>query len=243
MKNKIILLSLMTALATTSLASDTLESPSSYGYVQFNGGVAYLKSGSGAFGSNSQGNTGIYGVEAGYKFDDYTRFSLSLDYLSEHSFSNPANDNTSGIIDGISYAQSTTNNFKVSSWVAMVNGYYDLKNSSNFTPYFTLGLGASFNKAKSTYNAVGTYNGGVIINENINLKEENKSNLAYKAGFGVRYNLNKSFDLDLRYQYVDLGKFSTSSGTEIIGGAVSTVPVQTVKLKSQEVLFGVAYKF
>lgn len=243
MKNKIILLSIMTALSTTSLASDTLESPSSYGYVQFNGGVASFKSGAGTFGGTSEGSEPMYGIEAGYKFDDYTRLSVSLDYIKDHSFSVPANENTSGTIDGVSYAMSSTNNFKVNSWVAMVNGYYDIKNSSPITPYFTIGLGASFNKAKSTYVAVDSFDGQIVANNSVSLAQASQDNFAYKAGFGVRYNVNNSFDIDLRYQFVDLGKFTTSSGAQLINGVSYPIAAQTVKLRSNQFLLGVAYKF
>lgn len=251
MRNKFLLLGLLSSIALQSQALDDNNSPSSYGYAQFNGGVGFLKSGSGAFGNNSQGSTGVYGIEGGYKFDDYTRFSLGLDYYSEHSFSTPGDQNTSGTASvniggnnvNIPYSQSSTNNFKVSSWVAMVNGYYDFKNETNFMPYLTLGLGASFNKAKSTYNTAGIVNGSTVVNLNTNLAQKETTNFAYKAGIGVRYSLNKLFDLDLRYQFVDLGKFTTSSGSTVIDGVTEQAAEQTVKLKSQEISLGIAYKF
>ena len=247
MRNKFLLLGLLSSISLQSQALDDNNSPSSYGYAQFNGGVGFLKSGSGAFGNNSQGSTGVYGIEGGYKFDDYTRFSLGLDYYSEHSFSVPGDENTAGTSDlngtSVPYSVSTTNNFKISSWVAMVNGYYDFKNETNFMPYLTLGLGASFNKAKSTYNTTSISNGSTVYNINTNLAQKETTNFAYKAGIGVRYSLNKLFDFDLRYQFVDLGKFTTSSGSTVVDGVTEQAAEQTVKLKSQEISLGIAYKF
>lgn len=73
------------------------------------------------------------------------------------------------------------------------------------------------------------------------------TNLAYKVGVGSKYSLSSDFDLDFRYQYVDLGKFKTSqikkgylNGTyigEMIAGSARG------KLRAHEVLAGVSYKF
>ena len=77
----------------------------------------------------------------------------------------------------------------------------------------------------------------------LRLGEGTKDNFAYKIGAGARYAINKSFDLDLRYQFVDMGKVTTASGSYNLSGTMVSVPEQTVKLKSQQILLGVAYKF
>jgi opacity protein-like surface antigen len=229
--------------AIVANAEQDLNLPETFGYVQLNGGPAFNLTGAGMFGNKNAGNTGVYGIEAGYKFDDYTRASISLDYMPGNNFDSSANENDSGNVGSSSYVETSNNNFKVDSWILMFNGYYDIKNSSDFTPYFTLGAGVAHNKAKSTYTASTSINGGGFESDSADLGEATKDNFAYKIGLGTRYSINKSFDLDLRYQFVDLGKVTTASGSYNSSGTVIPVSEQTVKLKSQQVLLGIAYKF
>jgi opacity protein-like surface antigen len=243
-KNKIITSVACATLLVSTIAIANEESTLSnqYGYVQINGGPAYGITGGGFFGNKNTGTTGVYGLEAGYKFDDYTRASLSLDYMPNTSFNVSGSENTSGNIGIVPYTVSSNNNFKVNSWVAMFNAYYDIKNNTNFTPYITLGVGIARNKAKSTYTTSTKYN-GENIPTSTNLGESTKDNFAYKLGIGSRYALTKTIDFDLRYQFVDMGKFTTVAGTQTFNGITDPIAAQTVKLKTQEILVGLAYKF
>jgi opacity protein-like surface antigen len=247
MSNKIKLIAGYAVLSLASLANaeQDLSLPETFGYVQLNGGPAFNISGAGMFGNKNAGNTGVYGIEAGYKFDDYTRASISVDYMPNYSFDASASENESGYLSGgTPYVVTSNNNFKVNSWLVMLNGYYDIKNSSDFTPYFTIGAGIARNKAKSTYSASTSVRGGAFETDSADLGEESKDNFAYKIGAGARYAINKSFDLDLRYQFVDMGKFTTAAGSYNYGGTIIIpVPEQTIKLKSQQILLGIAYKF
>lgn len=245
MNNKIKLIAGYAVLSLASLANaeQDLNLPETFGYVQLNGGAAFNISGSGMFGNKNAGNTGVYGIEAGYKFDDYTRASISVDYMPNYSFNASASENDSGYAGSTPYVVTSNNNFTVNSWLVMFNGYYDIKNSSDFTPYFTLGAGIARNKAKSTYSYSTSINGGAFEANSTNLGEESKDNFAYKIGVGTRYAINKSFDLDLRYQFIDMGKFTTAAGSYNLDGTIISVPEQTIKLKSQQILLGIAYKF
>lgn len=229
--------------AVVANAERDLNLPETFGYVQLNGGPAFNLTGAGMFGNKNAETSGVYGIEAGYKFDDYTRASISLDYMPSNNFDSSANENDSGYSGSTPYVVTSNNNFKVDSWILMFNGYYDIKNSSNLTPYFTLGAGVVRNKAKSTYTASTSVNGGAFESDSADLGEYTKDNFAYKIGAGARYAINKSFDLDLRYQFVDMGKVTTASGSYNASGTTISVPEQTVKLKSQQILLGVAYKF
>jgi opacity protein-like surface antigen len=214
-------------ISATASAEQDQSLPETYGYVQLNGGPSYNMTGSGMFGNENASTTGVYGVEAGYKFDDYTRASLSLDYMPSSSFDLSASENTSGEIDGTPYSVSSSNNFKVNSWVLMFNAYYDIKNSSKVTPYFTLGAGAARTQASSTYNSATNIN-GAVDNDSSALGEGTKHNFAYKIGAGARY---------------DMGDITTSEGSYATGGSTIVIPSQTAKLKAQQILLGIAYKF
>jgi len=62
------------------------------------------------------------------------------------------------------------------------------------------------------------------------------------AGLGVRYGVNKDFDLDLRYVYANLGKFKTGASASF-NGRSGNVAAKTGKLRAQEIIVGIIYKF
>jgi opacity protein-like surface antigen len=130
----------------------------------------------------------------------------------------------------------------VKSQSLMANVYYDFKNTSDFTPYVSAGIGASFNKLDVT-----EYQNIISSSASANDK---KTDFAWSVGVGVNYALNKDLDLDLGYRYVDLGKVNTSTvigwngyyanGVNILGATVSDYEA---KLKSHDFSLGLRYKF
>jgi outer membrane autotransporter protein len=114
----------------------------------------------------------------------------------------------------------------------MVNTYYDFTTSTNFTPYVTLGAGVAKNEVKIT-----------SINNGISVPNKATSNFAYKIGLGAKYSLNSSFDFDVRYQFVNLGKIKFSNTGTDNGVSTSVTTLEAPKLRSNEVLIGLAYKF
>jgi opacity protein-like surface antigen len=88
-----------------------------------------------------------------------------------------------------------------------VNGYYDIQTNSLFTPYLGLGLG---------YNR---------IELNHNHKSDVNASMGLKAGFGVAWEINQNFALDIGYRYNYFGTYSEDDvdaslyGSEIMLGA------------------------
>lgn len=66
----------------------------------------------------------------------------------------------------------------------LLNGYYDFKNSTTFTPYITAGLGGYHLRLKQQYSSV-----------------ENDLDFAWQAGAGVNYKLDDRISFDLKYRY------------------------------------------
>lgn len=237
---------LAAALSTTALSAFAVEEFSNdktrdY-YIQFNTGYAHgMKPGENFTGS-SMGNSALFGLEAGYRFDEHIRASLSFDYMP--SFDNKSTS-TAYVTLPVSVLTTTTQNkIKVRSYVTMANLYYDIDQFDKFTPYLTIGAGIAINKAgQYTQNSADSLGNSYLTTTNA----ANKTNFAYKLGFGTRYALTNAFDLDFRYQYQDLGKFRAGTATTTNGanGVVTTgsVSTQQGKLRSQEILVGVAYKF
>jgi len=207
-------IALVAMISTTALSAVATEDY----FVQFNGGYAHgmksVKGSNSANSFNSTGKSALYGLEAGYKFNDNFRASLSFDYL-------PGFEASATTQPGV-----TASKTKVKSYALMLNGYYDIADFSGFTPYLTAGIGAARNKTGSTSITGGTVSGAT------------KNSFAAKAGLGVKYDINSSFAVDLRYQFQYLGAFKTSSYTSTAG---NITPQGT--LRANELLLGVAYKF
>lgn len=226
----IILASILSTTAITAAASENTKDF----YAQLNAGVAYGQKPKGDFPQGTLSDSPVYGFAVGYKFYEGFRADLSLDYRS--NFEN--NYMESGINShGIPYTQEY--NIKVKSLVSMINFYYDIAEINAFTPYITTGLGVSRNKTNQASEKTFTENYPAVYES---YTGKTYTDFAWKVGLGSKYSINQSFDLDLRYQYADLGKFRTGT-TSTIDGEIEEVSRKTGKIKSHEVLVGIAYKF
>jgi len=130
MIKKIIATSLI-VISSTSFATESTEN------VYLRGDIGVFKQSkkfknSGVFEEGERFKTApVYGVGVGYKFDENYRTDLNLQYRNLH----------------YKYSKhSTHSNQKTQSYSLLLNGYYDFKNESIFTPYITAGIGVSRNK-------------------------------------------------------------------------------------------------
>lgn len=206
--------------ATLLLASGsafTAESMPGF-YIRGDAGVAKQINkirGSGPFIDNTKFKSApVLGIGAGYRFTE--RFRAELNFANRH----------------LKYKGSDTDSIvtqKTKSYSVLLNGYYDFKNNSIFTPYVTAGFGISRNVAKNALvdlTPVDAIYKGISTN-----------NFAWNAGLGTKLKLNNKFDLDLGYKYVSMGKIKIGLGN---GGEL---PGQPKKYKFHEVTLGVAYNF
>jgi len=79
-----------------------------------------------------------------------------------------------------------------------LNGYYDFRNSSAFTPYVGTGLGASFVDMKVTGQA--QWSDGDTYSASFGKKST--ANFAWNFGVGFNYAFTKQIGLDLGYRFV-----------------------------------------
>ncbi len=226
---------LAAALTTAAFSAIAEEGVNKNFYVQFNSGYAHGISPNKDFPKGDMGDTSVFGLEAGYKVDEHFRTSVSFDYMP--SFSNKETSTDGDIIkDG---------NIKVKSYVSMLNLYYDIIEYNKFTPYLTLGAGIARNRT-GLYTENFSSNKTNLV-ETVVYENATKTNFAYKLGIGSKYEINNSFDLDLRYQFTDLGKFKTGTiekayeNGAYVDSANSTA--KSGKLRAHQILVGLAYKF
>lgn len=111
----------------------------------------------------------------------------------------------------------------------MLNGYYDFKNKSAFTPYVSLGLGSA--SLKTTIHDDFGYS-----------KTKTNNDFAWSVGLGVAYTINPNFSVDLGYRYLDAGKASVSDS--FTNGSTLTLHENTKsQISSNDVTLGLRYAF
>jgi opacity protein-like surface antigen len=206
-------------------------------FIELNGGCYNSYKPKGDFYQGTMGRNKIYGVEAGYKFNKNFRMSLGVDFIE--NFRNRYSEvETVKNIRGGDFKVPYDNVTKVSSIPVMANFYYDIVQINNFVPYLTIGSGINFSKT--------SFRREPDPSDNDPAPEEyargvNKD-FAYRLGLGVQYLLNNNLNLDLRYQYVDLGRFKTGRSSSI-EGEVDRVVARSGKLKYNQFLLGFIFKF
>lgn len=118
----------------------------------------------------------------------------------------------------------------------LLNFYYDLKNTTRFTPYISAGLGLAHNKLESSED---------FGDDQKDIASDSKTNFSWAVGVGVNYNINKNLDLDMGYRYVDLGKVSTTFKENLSNDEFSYIYESKIssKFRSQDITLGLRYKF
>ncbi|MEQ1558020.1 MAG: outer membrane beta-barrel protein [Methyloglobulus sp.] len=98
-------------------------------------------------------------------------FSLSIQPVTRHSHgsSSPSSAPSKGDRERMAF---------------LLNGYYDFKNSTAFTPYITAGMGGYHLRLKGERSSV-----------------DNDLDFAWQAGAGVNYKLDDRISFDLKYRY------------------------------------------
>lgn len=172
-------------------------------------------------------------VAAGFDFGKVTninaRAELEYTYKDKEKFAPNLIGGTS-TSNGVTTEVNVTGNEKIfnelQSQSLMLNGYYDFKNSSKFTPY--LSAGAGITRIKSTRQ---------ISGDTVSVKDTDNT-FTWSIGAGVAYQVNEQVVLDLGYKYVDAGemKFNNDNWN---GASVKTVS----DLTSNEYSLGLRYNF
>jgi opacity protein-like surface antigen len=177
---------------------------------------------------SGSGNKTIGGATIAYGFD-FTKSGLNVRGEIEIGLSGKAKYNETYGYEGGS------ENYKVSfrKTSFLVNGYYDFRNSTKFTPYIGAGLGIAAVKASVGY--ADTYDGYTYGLS----QSKSKVNFVYQVGAGASYEATKNISLDLGYRFVDYG--SVKQHAVYLPGVLEA----STKVKAREHQFyaGVRYTF
>jgi opacity protein-like surface antigen len=174
-----------------------------------------------------------FGVGAGYKFNDYLRTDLTLDYETPAKFkgslwcesTTTCGHSTAGYYD--------TERVKISAWSALANVYADLGDFHGIKPYIGAGAGASYlktsNVQSSNKQAASPYN---------QASDAGKWNFAWALMAGVEYPISDNLSLDLGYRYLNLGDARTGSVND---GAGQSTRMEYKDITAHEVRVGLRY--
>ena len=154
------------------------------------------------------------------------RAELEYTYKDKETFS-PTVNSTAAFGDGVEVPDDTDTFFnnQLRSQSLMLNGYYDFKNTSKFTPY--VGVGVGITRAKNQQTDL----------ESKDSVSSTKNHFTWSAGVGVAYSVTDNVALDLSYKYIDAGKFKFNSNDE--DGRFDT----KVDLRSQDYTLDIRYNF
>lgn len=145
------------------------------------------------------------GVALGYNWDPIYNYPvrLEVEYLA---FGNKKSEKSGLLGNGerLDYSQ------RVGVQSLMFNAYWDIKNSTRWTPYLSAGLGMGFLSMKAgnhLYNAAGAQIGALSTGYG------DRTRFAWNVGAGVAFTVNERLALDLGYRYADYGRAKSETAS------------------------------
>ncbi|ADZ69359.1 outer membrane protein [Polymorphum gilvum] len=179
------------------------------------------------FRSNELDDAWMIGAGVGYKFTDYFRADLTVDYETPAGYKGLA---PCAPCFG-SYSVETAD---IDVWTVMLNGYVDIGTWYNITPYVGAGIGAAWvnvSNVKSTNPGAATtsYDGS-----------HSQWNLAWALMAGASYAVTPNWSIDAGYRYKNLGD-AKSVKLHNVGTGQSRVKYKD--LTAHEIRLGVRYNF
>lgn len=176
------------------------------------------------FSNESMDGTFMIGAGIGYKFNNYFRTDVTVDYEfpAEVSAGAPC-----GGCGGDSVEKAD-----IDVWTVMLNGYVDIGTWNRITPYVGAGIGASYVTTsginfRNPNGATGSYPG------------DSKWNLAWALMAGASYDVTQNWAIDGGYRYLNIGDAQSAEFTT--GG--QTTRIKYEDLTAHEFRLGARYTF
>lgn len=176
------------------------------------------------------------GAALGYDFNEKFNVPIrtELDFMFRGKAS--ANNNLFSISDVWGGSSADFKN-EVTLNTFMLNGFYDFRNESAFTPYISAGIGLANLKHKLGLQGRVWDASDELIYNGHDSKSKTQNNFAWSLGLGVQYAINSDLSMDLSYRYLDAGKSTLS-----IGQGDDAIKSK-VKAQSNDILLGITYRF
>ena len=167
---------------------------------------------------------GIFGLGAGYRFNNWFRADVTGEYRGNSQFLGK---------DSITYAGgfgTDVYHATKSEWVVLANGYVDLGTWWCMTPFIGAGVGGA-RVAINGFTDLNIPTGGVAYGDNTA-----KWNFAWALHAGVAYDVTPNFKMELAYRYLNLGEARTGQINCFCGQTFS--PIKVKDLESHDIKLG-----
>jgi opacity protein-like surface antigen len=171
------------------------------------------------------------GVGVGYKFNDYLRTDLTLDYETPAKFRGSLFCTSVGPCGGGKWLQNSEQ-AKIEAWSALANVYADLGDFHGIKPYIGAGAGASYLRTSAVISDNKDNNTGKMP------AGDSKWNFAWALMAGVEYPVSDRLSLDLGYRFLNLGDAQTGSITDASGNVTR---MEYKDITAHEVRVGLRY--
>jgi opacity protein-like surface antigen len=177
---------------------------------------------------------GIFGLGAGYRFNNWFRADLTGEWRGNSQFSGT---------DQITYAGGLgTDSYRAtkSEWVVLGNAYVDLGTWWCITPFIGAGIGgARVSIANFTDAGIANQGGGAL--PSLALADSvAKWNFAWALHAGVAYNVSPNFTVELAYRYLDMGNGLTGD-LRAFDGSANYGPMTFKSITSHDLKLGVRW--
>ena len=183
---------------------------------------------------NSFGTAGIFGLGAGYRFNNWFRADITGEYRGNSQFFGT---------DHLTYAGPSflvdTYHATKSEWVVLGNAYVDLGTWWCVTPFIGAGIGgARVSIANFTDQSIvsgGPPVVGLAFGDNVA-----KWNFAWAVHAGVAYKVSPNFTVELAYRYLDMGDGLTGP-LRTFDGTIGNNPTTFKSITSHDLKLGVRW--
>jgi len=167
---------------------------------------------------------GIFGVGAGYQFNNWFRMDVTGQYRGNSNFK--GTDLTTfatgfGVANGVDNYDASK-----SEWLFLVNAYADLGTWWCVTPFIGAGVGAArvsisnfIDNGTSNEHINPNYIGGPPVASVVTAANGSQWNFAWALHAGLAYQVSPNLTLELAYSYVNLGNGTTGVDSAFDGSA------------------------
>lgn len=211
---------------------------------------AELSENDGEFVSRSIGDAVTIGAGFGWQLNERLRVDVTGEYRATARIK--ALDNLTGELsapnpDG-TLQSNTSYEGHLSSYVGLVNGYWDMFRWRGFSPYVGAGIGIAANKVSalttlSSATFTDALTGDVTTQVHAGYaKSHTQTNLAWALMAGTSYDLSQNAKLDIGYRYINLGSGTTASSgfVDCTCGTVGS-PLKMADIDAHEVRIGIRW--
>ena len=184
---------------------------------------------------NSFNTAGIFGLGAGYRFNNWFRVDVTGEYRGNSQFHGT---------DQITYVGGVgtdTYHATKSEWVVLGNAYVDLGTWWCMTPFIGAGVGGARVSIANFIDQGIANNGGGALPGLALADDTAKWNFAWALHAGVAYKVTPNFTVELAYRYLDMGDGLTGDLRAFDGTNGVVNPTTFKSITSHDLKIGVRW--